>query len=154
MQRLQQSMRDELMSVISAAEAPLPMAAAAQRIRDRLGDVVLTSGWGGFGGFGKFVETVTGESLQMSGPHPPGYLLDPRRHDPLEPEEPRVPLPANVADLAHRVARIVGVPQLTSDAYRILFQEIARLSAHDPISEALNVVEPRVRDAVWVEEPG
>jgi NYN domain len=147
MQRLRQSMRDELMSVIAAAEAPIPMATAAQRIRDRLGDVVLTSGWGGFGGFGKFVESVTGDSLQVSGPRPPGYLLDPRRHDALEPEEPRDPLPAALADLAHRVARIVGVPQLTSDAYGILFQEIARLSAHGPISETLNVVEPRVREA-------
>jgi hypothetical protein len=145
--RLQQSMRDELMSVLAAAQAPIPMAAAAQRIRDRLGDVVLTSGWGGCGGFGKFVETIRGDSLQVSGPHPPGYPLDPRRHDHLEPEEPRVPLPAHVADLAHRVARIVGVPQLTSEAYRTLFQEIARLSAHAAVSESLNVVEPRIRDA-------
>lgn len=147
MERLKQAMRDELMSVMATAEAPVPMAAAAQRIRDRLGDVVLASGWGGFGGFGKFVETLTGDGLQVSGPRPPGYLLDPRRHDPLEPEEPSVPLPDNVAGLAHRVARIVGVPQLTSDAYKILFQEIASLSTHDSIGEALNVVEPRIRDA-------
>ncbi|MGO8978541.1 MAG: NYN domain-containing protein [Streptosporangiaceae bacterium] len=145
--QLQQSMRAELMSVIAAAQAPIPMAAAAQRIRDRLGDVVLTSGWGGFGSFGKFAETVTGDSLQVSGPHPPGYLLDPRRHDPLEPGEPRVPLPANVAGLAHRVARIVGVPQLPPDGYKTLFQEIAGLSEHHSVNDALNTVEPRIRDA-------
>jgi hypothetical protein len=147
LERLQQAMRDELASVVAAAEAPLPMAAVAQRIRDHLGDVVLASGWGGFGGFGKFVESVTGDSLQVSGPHPPGYLLDPRRHDPLEPQEPRVPLPDNVAGLAHRVSRIVGVPQLTAEAYQILFQEIACLSADEPITEPLNVVEPTIRDA-------
>lgn len=146
-QRLQQSMRDELMTVIAAAEAPIPMATVAQRIRDRLGDVVLTSGWGGFGGFGKFVESLTGDSLQVSGPRPPGYLLDPRRHDALEPGKPRVPLPPDLADLAHRVARIVGVPQLTSDAYGILFEEIARLSAHGQISGTLNVVAPRIRES-------
>jgi hypothetical protein len=83
----------------------------------------------------------------VSGPHPPGYLLDPRRHDPLEAQEPRVPLPDSLAGLAHRVARIVGVPQLTPGAYRILFEELARLSADHPISEPLNVVEPAVRDA-------
>jgi len=32
---------------------------------------------------------------------------------PLEPEEPRDPLPVGIADLAHKVARIVGIPQLT-----------------------------------------
>ena len=146
-ERLQQAMRDELLSVVTAAEAPVPMAAAAQRIRTRLGNDVLTSGWGGAGSFRKFVESLTGDSLQISGPHPPGYLLDPRRHDPLEAQEPRVPLPDSVAGLAHRVARIVGVPQLTPDAYRILFEELARLSAGHSISEPLNVVEPAVRDA-------
>lgn len=35
---LRQRMRQELVSVIAAAQAPVPMAAAAQRIRDRLGD--------------------------------------------------------------------------------------------------------------------
>lgn len=140
-------MRDELLSVVNTAEAPVPMAAAAQRIRGRLGNEVLTSGWGGSGSFRKFVESMTDDRLQVSGPHPPGYVLDPRRHDPLEAQEPRVPLPDSVAGLAHRVARIVGVPQLTSDAYRILFGELARLSASHSISEPLNVVEPTVRDA-------
>ncbi len=146
-ERLQQEMRDELLAVVGASEAPIPMAAAAQRIRQHLGNEVLTSGWGGSGSFRKFVESMTGDGLQVSGPHPPGYLLDPRRHDPLEAQEPRVPLPDSLAGLAHRVARIVGVPQLTPDAYRILFEELARLSADHPISEPLNVVEPAVRDA-------
>jgi len=146
-EQLQQAMRAELLSVVTAAEAPVPMGSAAQLIRARLGNDVVTSGWGGSGGFRKFVESMTGEGLQISGPHPPGYLLDPRRHDPLEAQEPRVPLPDSVAGLAHRVGRIVGVPQLTADAYRILFEELARLSADQSISEPLNVVEPAVRDA-------
>jgi NYN domain len=146
-ERLQQAMRDELLSVVTAAEAPVPMAAAAQRIQAHLGSEVRTTGWGGFGSFRKFVESMTGDSLQICGPHPPGYLLDPRRHDPLETQEPRVPLPDSVAGLAHRVGRIVGVPQLTPDAYRILFEELAGLSADHSISEPLNVVEPAVRDA-------
>jgi hypothetical protein len=148
--RLQQAMRDELLSVVAAADAPVPMAAAAQRIRNHVGNDVVTSGWGGSGSFRKFVEGMTGDGLQISGPHPPGYLLDPRRHDPLEAQEPRVPLPDSVAGLAHQVGRIVGVPQLTPDAYRILFEELARLSADHPISEPLNVVEPTVRDACAV----
>jgi hypothetical protein len=145
--RLQRAMHDELKSVMATAEAPVPMAAAAQRIRASLGSEVVTSGWGGTGSFRKFVESMTGEGLQVSGPHPPGYLLDPRRHDPIEAQEPRVPLPDSVAGLAHRVARIVGVPQLTPEAYRILFEEIARLSVGDSVVEPLNAIEPTIRDA-------
>jgi hypothetical protein len=143
--RLEQAMRDELQSIMAAAEAPVPMAAAAQRIRARLGDEVLS--WGGTGSFRKFVESMTGGSLQVTGPHPPGYLIDPRRHDPIEAQEPRVPLPDSVADLAHRVARIVGVPQLTSEAYWILFEQIACLSTSNSIGEPLNAIEPTIRDA-------
>jgi len=90
---------------------------------------------------------VTDETLQVSGPHPPGYLIDPQRHEPLVAEESRVPLPDSVAELAHRVGRIVGVPQLTPDAYRILFEELASLSAQAPVIESQTVVEQRVRDA-------
>jgi len=146
-ERVRALMRAELVAVVAAAQAPVPMASAAQRIIDRLGDVVLSSGWGGYGAFRKFAETVTSDTLQLSGPHPPGYLIDPARHDPLEPEQPRVPLPASVADLAHRVARIVGVPQLTPEAYWILFEEVARLSANGPVTEPLNSVEPEVLGA-------
>jgi hypothetical protein len=145
--QLQRAMRDELESIMAAAGAPVPMAAAAQRIRARLGGEVVTSGWGGTGSFRKFVESMTGDGLQVSGPHPPGYLLDPRRHDPIEAQEPGVPLPDSVAGLAHRVARIVGVPQLTPQAYQVLFEEIARLSADNSISEPLNAIEPAIRDA-------
>jgi NYN domain len=144
---LRQRMREELTIVVAAAAAPVPMAAAAQRIRDRLGDIVLASSWGGCGSFRGFVQTVTSETLRISGPHPPGYLVDPRRHEPLEPEEPLNPLPDSVADLAHRVARIVGVPQLTSEAYQALFGEIARLSAKGPANDPLNVIEPGLRGA-------
>jgi len=149
-ERLRQRMRQELVNVVAAAQAPVPMAAAAQRIRDRLGDVVLQSSWGGHGTFRAFVQTVTNEGLQISGPHPPGYLVDPRRHEPLEPEEPRVPLPEGVADLVHRVARIVGVPQLTSEGYRVLFEGIARLSAEGTVSDSLNAIEPELRNACFV----
>jgi hypothetical protein len=117
-----------------------------KRIRARLGNEVLASGWGGTGSFRKFVQGMTCDGLQVSGPHPPGYLLDPRRHDTIETQEPRVPLPGSVAGLAHRVARIVGVAQLTPQAYRILFEEIAHLSAGNSISEPLNAIEPAIRD--------
>jgi hypothetical protein len=144
---LRQRMREELTILVAAAAVPVPMAAAAQRIRDRLGDVVLQSSWGGCGSFRGFVQTVTRETLRISGPHPPGYLIDPRRHEPFEPEEPLDPLPDSVADLAYRVARIVGVPQLTSEAYQALFGEIARLSAKGTASDPLNVIEPGLRGA-------
>lgn len=143
---LREQMSQQLLDVVAMAQAPVPMAAAAQRIRDRLGNVVLQSGWGGYGTFRSFVQTVTNEGLQISGPHPPGYLVDPRRHEPLEPQEPRTPLPADVADLAHRVARIVGVPQLTSDDYHVLFEEIARLASQGCVGDSLNAIESRLRD--------
>ena len=147
MKRLRELMQEQLLSIVAAAQAPVPMAAAAQRIRERLGDVVLESSWGGYGGFGKFVGTLTNDTLRVTGPHPPGYLMNPQRHEPLEPEEPRVPLPVGIADLAHRVALIVGVPQLTPDAYTILFEELASLSEEGPVSESMNAAELRVRDA-------
>lgn len=146
---LRQHMRQELINMVAAAQAPVPMAAAAQRIRDRLGDVVLLSNWGGYRTFRTFVQTVTSESLQISGPHPPGYLVDPRRHEPLETEEPPVPLPEDLAGLVHRVARIVGVPQLTSEGYRVLFEEIARQAASGTVSDPLTAIEPRIRGACF-----
>lgn len=146
-ERLRERMRQELVSVVAAAQAPVPMATAAQRIQDRLGDAVLQSSWGGFGTFRTFVQTVTNESLQISGPHPPGYLIDPNRHDPLEPAEPPVPLPEDIADLAHSVARIAGVPQLTSEGYQILFEEISGQAAKGMANEPLNAIEPRIRGA-------
>jgi hypothetical protein len=146
-ERLRQRMREELADIMAAAQAPLPMAAVAQRIRDRLGDVVLQSNWGGHGTFRGFIQTVTDQALQISGPHPPGYLVDPRRHEPLEPEQPRDPLPDSVADLVHKVARIVDVPQLTSDGYHVLFAEIARLPGEHGIHDPLSSVEPGLRSA-------
>jgi NYN domain len=148
-ERLQEQMRQELINVVAAAQAPVPMAAAAQRIRDRLGDVVLQSNWGGYGTFRTLVQTVTNESLQISGPHPPGYLVDPQRHEPLEPVEPPVPLPEDIADLVHRVARIVGVPQLTSGSYRVLFEEVSGQPAKGTVNEPLNAIEPRIRSACF-----
>ena len=145
--RLREEMGHQLQSIVAAARAPVAMAAAAQLICDRLGrEQVLASSWGGAGSFGKFVDGMTGEHLQVSGPNP-GYLLDPQRHDPIEAQEPRVPLPDSVAGLAHRVGRIVGVPQLTPEAYRVLFEEIARLSAGSAISQSMNTVETGIRDA-------
>ena len=146
-ERLRQRMREELTGVVTAALAPLPMAAAAQRIRDRLGDIVLQSNWGGYGTFRAFVQTVTNETLRITGPHPPGYLVDPRRHEPLEPEEPRDPLPVGIADLAHKVARIVGIPQLTSEGYHVLFEEIARLPEKEKVNDLLNLTETGLRSS-------
>jgi NYN domain len=146
-ERLRQRMREELTGVVTAALAPLPMAAAAQRIRDRLGDSVLQSNWGGYGTFRAFVQTVTNETLRITGPHPPGYLVDPLRHEPLEPEEPRDPLPVGIADLVHKVARIVGVPQLTSEGYHVLFEEIARLPEKERVSDPLNLTEIGLRSS-------
>jgi hypothetical protein len=144
---LRKAMRSELTSFLAVAEAPVPMAAAAQWIRQQLGEKVLVSRWGGSGSFTKFAESMTSSTLKVSGPHPPGYLLDPQRHDPLvEPEIARDPLPAALANLAHRAARIVSVPQLTPDGYRVLFQEIACLSAAGPVTETLNASAPRIRD--------
>jgi len=65
-----------------------------------------------------------------------------------------VPLPDDVAGLAHRVPRIVGVPQLTPEAYQIFFEEIACLSADNSISQPLNTIEPAVRDACAAGEHG
>jgi NYN domain len=145
--RLREQMREELVSIMAVAQAPVPMAAAAQRIRDRFGDVVLQSNWGGYGTFRAFVQTVTNQDLQITGPHPPGYLIDPQRHEPLEPAPPPVPLPEDVADLVQRVARIVGVPQLTSEGFRVLFEEVARQPGEGSVTDTLNTIEPRIRSA-------
>jgi NYN domain-containing protein len=145
--RLRERMQAVLAGVMNSAQAPVPMAAAAQRIRDQIGDVVLRSEWAGYGTFRAFVQAVTSDTLRTSGPYPPGYLVDPRRHEPLEPEEPRVPLPPGVAGLARRVARIVGVPQLTTESYRTLFEEIARISANGAANGPLSTLEPLLRDA-------
>jgi hypothetical protein len=48
------------------------------------------------------------------------------------------------------VARIVGVPQLTSEGYRVLFEGIARLSAEGTVSDSLNAIEPELRNACFV----
>lgn len=145
--RLRERMQAVLTGVMNSAQAPVPMAAAAQRIRDQIGDVVLQSEWAGCGTFRAFVQAVTSDTLRTSGPYPPGYLVDPRRHEPLEPEEPRVPLPPGVAGLARRVARIVGVPQLTTESYRMLFEEVAQISAHGAANGPLSTLEPLLRDA-------
>ncbi len=140
-------MRRELAEIVAVADSPVPMAAAAQQLRDRLGPEVGASNWGGYGSFGRFAESAASDTLQVSGPRPPGYLIDPRRHEQLLVEEPRVPLPAEIAQLAARVGRIAGVPQLTPEAYRILFEELARLSADGDITGSQTEVEQRVRDA-------
>jgi hypothetical protein len=146
-ERLRERMRDQLIAAVAEAQAPVPMAVAAQRIQSQVGDIALQSGWGGYGTFRAFVQTALSDKLQISGPHPPGYLLDPRRHEPLDTEELRAALPDDVADLARRVARITGIPQLPSESYRVLYDEIARLSAGGEVTEALNAVEPQLRDA-------
>lgn len=69
--RLRDRMRDELIAIVAAADAPVPMAAAAQRIRDSLGVDVRESNWGGYGGFGKLAESATCDRLQVSGPPRP-----------------------------------------------------------------------------------
>lgn len=146
-ERLRQKMREQLVRVVADAQAPIPMAAAAQRIQSQVGGVAVQSGWGGYGTFRAFVQTIVNDNLQISGPHPPGYLLDPLRHEPLDPEELHAPLPEDVADLARRVALITGIPKLPSESYRVLYDEIAHFSDGGEVTHALNAVEPRLRDA-------
>lgn len=76
---LRRQMRQQLIHLVADAQAPVSMATAAQEIRNRLGDIVRQSHWGGYGTFGNFVRAITDETLQISGPNPPGYLVNPRR---------------------------------------------------------------------------
>jgi hypothetical protein len=76
---LRAQMRAALVEVMEAAPVPIPMATASQRILDAVPEA-LNSGWGGHTSFKKFVESCTNARLQITGPHPPGYLRDPTRH--------------------------------------------------------------------------
>jgi hypothetical protein len=126
---LRRRIADQVTKLVAAAKAPVSLASAAQLVRDHLGQAA--DGWAGTGSFKKLLlaaaaaDDLPGLAISSSGP---GYIYDPDRHDP-PPEHPGGEKAADpgdpCAELAARISRVTDIPGLTSDGYRILFEELA-----------------------------
>jgi hypothetical protein len=120
---------------LEVADQPLLMAKVAQEAIGTLGEVVLTSQWGGAGTFRALIEGAEGNGIKVStAPELPAYLFDPGRHVPPE----GVPLRAQFADLLpdlagfiQRIHNLTHVPDLTPQEYAEVFQALeAILKVH------------------------
>lgn len=108
--------------VVAQSSTPVDLASAAHHVRKVVGREA-TTGWAGAGAFKQFVATIQSDSLTLD-PRHPGWLLDPARHEPVQ--------PASVPEIAERVSRVVGAPLISTDTYRALFQSIADEGRADP----------------------
>ncbi len=103
---------------VAQSDRPVPGATAAGAAIQALPGIV-ASQWAGSGGFTAFVREHLPELSYLS-TSSGGLVLDPARHavDPTsDVDEP--------GDIRARVARVTGVPPLTSAQYAVLFRELA-----------------------------
>jgi hypothetical protein len=143
--KLRDRVQEAVERLVSTATAPVPMALAAQKVVDEVGDVVLASRWLGAGTFKELLRGMDGLSIVLS-PVRAGLLYDPARH--AEPEEVAHDRsdawPAGLWELASKISRVTGVPRLTPEEYAALFRAVAdEVAAH---GFQLNSTSKAVRD--------
>lgn len=118
---LRRRMAAVVRDLVASSAQPVAMARAAHEVRRVVGTVVDTSGWAGWGSFGKFAADLVSDDLHIDTSRPPGWLYDPGRHG--DPDRPgAVPTLPDIPEVAERVSRITGVPPLSADTYRVLFE--------------------------------
>lgn len=109
--------------MVAEAEEPILMAKAAHDVTQKLGPQVIESHWAGAG---TFKNLLMEEEIDIEIAPSPGYLYDPRRHQPPTAAVEEAPaLPAGLPDLIARVAQATGTPDLTPKQYAVLFTAIA-----------------------------
>ncbi len=132
----------EVQALVAAAAEPLAQAWVAQQVIKRLGRDVLDSDWAGAGGFRMLLEqaSLAGVALDRT---PPGWLLDPARHQPPAaggpPPEAAVPGQhlVRMAGLVRRLLGVLGnIPMLGPDRLDFLLAQLmARLPITDPTAQ-------------------
>lgn len=130
--RLTEQILEYVRSVVSASDAAVPMARAAQMVISRFGDAVLATRWAGAGTFRDLLEGRENPGFAISSLKP-GYLYDPEQHQvPTDgrPDELASLDPA-LGSLAYRVHQLTDTPYLTPPEYAQVFRHIAEeVSTH------------------------
>lgn len=109
--------------LVAEADEPILMAKAAHDVTHKLGPQVIESHWAGAG---TFKNLLLEEDIDIEIAPSPGYLYDPRRHQPPTAVAAEAPtLPAGLPDLIGRVGQATGTPDLTPKQYAVLFTAIA-----------------------------
>ncbi len=131
-QELKQKVQRAVERLVSNAASPVPMAFAAQRVVDEVGDIVLSSRWLGAGTFKELLRGMDELSVVLS-PVRAGLLYDPTQHAPpeeVEHDRSWIWSP-ELAELASKISRVTGAPRLTPDEYAALFRAISdEVAAH------------------------
>lgn len=152
---LQAMSRKVLLRIVADAAAPIPQSRAAQDLSRLVGTDLRATGWAGRGSFKALVGSLAGGDLAYEIRGVRGYLYDPRRHDieaAFPDQEPDVGgtgtgrLVGSWADLASRLVRVLGLPPLTPQEWRLLFQTIADTLNAKPY-ESMSILEKAVAAA-------
>ncbi|MEM7244142.1 MAG: NYN domain-containing protein [Acidobacteriota bacterium] len=127
--QLSEEIIDIVDDLVRESAKALPMAAVAQTVQGKLGDRVLDSRWAGAGSFKELLREAEEVSFSLLLiPGTPGYIWDPERHPEPSIEAPADrfdSLPEDIASIARRVNGVVGVPGLTGEEFKILFDLIS-----------------------------
>jgi hypothetical protein len=115
---------EHVAKTLAEADAPIVLATLAGSVIQEVGPAVRETEWAGAGSFSALLRAESDPGFAIS-PTPPGYLYDPARHRlPEEPHDPLAGLPPDLADLIDQVSGVTGVPRLTPEDYRVLFEEL------------------------------
>lgn len=120
----------ELRRILADAGGPMPMAAVASRLNERLGPGLRESGWLGHGTFKALLLALAAPDVAVLAVQP-GYVYDPRRHDPASvarTDDGLGSIRADLAAFARRVAGVTGAPALPPAEYAALFRAIAAVA--------------------------
>lgn len=124
--RLTEQILEYVRSVVSASDAAVPMARAAQMVISRFGDAVLATRWAGAGTFRDLLEGRDNPGFAISSLKP-GYLFDPEQHQVPSDGRPDelASLDPALGSLAYRVHQLTDTPYLTPPEYAQVFRHIA-----------------------------
>jgi hypothetical protein len=128
---LEREIVGHVVAVLAGAERPMPMAQAASLVVQRLGRAATASGWAGRGAFKALLAAQRRDDIALLAVAP-GFVYDPRRHDPSQvavPEDLLTDVRPDLAAFIRRVSSATGVPGLSPADYRAL---------HETVVEALH----------------
>ncbi len=109
--------------LVSSSDAPVALAAVAQRITSRLGGEVRLSSWLGAGSFKQLLERLDLGELEIASAIP-GYVFDPSRHEaPAELESSVNTRDVAAPEIAERVSKVTDTPFLSTEHYAVIFRE-------------------------------
>ena len=112
--------------MVAKSDEPILMAKAAHDVTSSIGPQVIESRWAGAGTFKDLLQSADNLDFEIATSPSPGYLYDPKRHDPPQAlAEPEPDVTPEIKSLIGIVYQATGTPNLLPYQYGVLFRATA-----------------------------